>query len=73
MANTKPLYCGNKRAKNCQRTIKLQRLKLLQRRLERNELSRMYQKPIDTCHTRLGKENESRRNTKKTKQNLVSA
>ena len=73
MANTKPLYCGKKRAKNCQRTIKLQRLKLLQRRLERNELSRMYQKPIDTCHTRLGKENERRRNTKKTKQNLVSA
>ena len=73
MANTKPLCCGRKHAKNCQRTIKLQRLKSLQRRLERNELSRMYQKAIDTCHTRLRKENERRRNTRKIKQNLVSA
>ena len=46
MANTKPLCCGRKHAKNCQRTIKLQRLKSLQGRLERNELSRMYQKAM---------------------------
>ena len=45
MANTKPLCCGRKHAKNCQRTIIL---KSLQRRLERKELSRMCQKVIDT-------------------------
>ena len=45
----------------------------MKRRLERNELSKMYQKVISTFHTRLRKKNNRRRNTRNIKQNLVSA
>ena len=48
-------------------------LKLLQRRLERYELSRMYQKAISTCDTRFRKKNDRRRNTRNIKQNFISA
>ena len=48
-------------------------VKVIAKKIGKKRAIQNVPKPIDTCHTRLGKENERRRNTKKTKQNLVSA